>query len=47
MYDDNIPLPREVAHDEWAGIYATVRVQFVDQRGGANNTQTNKRIRTS
>lgn len=30
MYDDNIPLPNEVAHDEWAGIFATVRVQFVD-----------------
>jgi hypothetical protein len=30
--DNNIPLPREVPHDEWAGIYATVRIHFVDER---------------
>lgn len=32
MYDENVPLPKEVGHDEWAGIYATVRVQFVEPR---------------
>ena len=29
MFDETMPLPMEVPHDEWAGIYATVRVQMV------------------
>lgn len=45
MYDENIPLPREVAHDEWAGIYATVRVQFVDDVEYTSSGQ--KRLRTA
>lgn len=32
MYDNNVPLPLEVGHDEWAGIYATVRLNFLDDR---------------
>lgn len=30
MYDEANLLPSEVPHDEWAGIYATVRIQFQD-----------------
>lgn len=29
-YGDNIPLPEECPSDEWAGIYATVRIQMMD-----------------
>lgn len=33
MFDEiNSPIPAEVAHDEWAGIYATVRLQTIDNQ---------------
>ena len=28
MYDENIPLPDEVVHDEMAGVHAVLAVQF-------------------
>ena len=31
MYDEAGLLPVEVPHDEWAGIYATVRISFLDE----------------
>ena len=30
MYDESIRFPNEVPHDEGAGIYATLRIQFTD-----------------
>ena len=46
-YGDNILLPEECPSDDWAGVYATVRIQSIDNTEEVTNVYTESSMTTT